>query len=1210
MKLEQLSSDQAAKHLAYAIVQVGISDETQIRSDLARWSDTKPEIGFGEYLVENSLLGNAELGALSKVVSASLSRNSESIQANIDTWFKFDNETVDQVDQSTSSTPTRAQKQSQTSALQQNHKSRGVAKDSHGPERFRVISQHRQGGLGEVFVAEDTQFHRQVALKRIKSQYVNKADLCSRFVVEAELTGGLEHPGIVPVYGLGTAEDGSPFYAMKFVQGESMADALERFHHRQEKSFRSLEFRKLLQRFVAVCYTIHFSHTRGVLHRDIKPDNIMLGEFDETLVVDWGIAKVIGTSKTKPEDDATLETLYPASDIKSKGTQVGRVIGTPGYMSGEQALGWHDSLGPDSDVFSLGATLYSILVSARPFDALTNNDILKNTIAGDLVPPREIDARVPKPLQAICQKAADKSRANRYKSAQMLARDIESWLADEPVQAWQEPYLIRARRWVGKHKTSVTSAVAALLVLAVAAVIASVMMASANKRESAARERATGNFMMAKNVVDDFLGDLASDPRFENAGVEDLMGEMLTKAETYYQQLEGQSLEGKQFSTERAETAFRLSNVARRLGQPDKADRYLVEAKHLLKSNGDDSQDHETNLLLLGMHTDHAGILTETGQLDAAEKVVTEALDLANRGIAQVAEDDPRYLVKKIWLLVRRRTIFENKKQFEAMLASRQEYWATVKAFLEIQQNAEMADQLQILDNAMSIVPLSDQEASETQQLRLELMERSVGLMKNASGETLVVQLLQARNAVALADAYNASGDWKRTWEYGQQAADLWLDLVRRQPKSVTNKQSHINSLYKAFYGRINQEAVAVNVAKEPIERLPAAQVVKIYEQATESIEPIMQQDTVNIDAEMVYVHLISGIAGYLHQAQQSSELVLEITERSLELLKRLPESGHSKVTFIRNAVKKSSAEIYLDLGRTETGIKIYDELVDELSQQIENQNDDFATWSQRLDTRVQYALQLFENKQRQKSTSQVKLALSEIQSVPEDVQVLRQQLMLGMLTRVSSLLIALHSGPDQKTEREEYFDLGTRELLERGVKIDNPKATSFVLEFGVNCVRYKIGESDFQGARDLISYLLEHVEMPRKHQVKFLADRAKCYANLGSIDLATEDFRKGNVQANGLADDILLDLMIAALTIAEAQDNESGDPDNAVNMDSYATTLLLQLFNKGLFEYELARVMLRDEKTLDRLRDVPDLEVFFDQLPKTGKAPFPKQAP
>ena len=187
---------------------------------------------------------------------------------------------------------------------------------------------------------------------------------------------------------------------------------------------------------------------------------------------------------------------------------------------------------------------------------------------------------------------------------------------------------------------------------------------------------------------------------------------------------------------------------------------------------------------------------------------------------------------------------------------------------------------------------------------------------------------------------------------------------------------------------------------------------------------------------------------------------------------------------------------------------------------------------------------------------------------------------------------------------------MGTRELLERGAKIDNPQATSFVLEFGVTCVRYKIGESDFQGARDLISYLLDQVEMPLKHQVKFLADRAKCYANLGSIDLATEDFNKSNEQANGLADDILLDLMIAALTIAKAQDSESGDSDSAKDMDDYATKLLLQLFNKGLFEYELARVMLRDEKTLDRLRDVPDLEVFFDQLPKTGKAPFPKQAP
>src|SRR5207245_1335212 len=150
-------------------------------------------------------------------------------------------------------------------------------------------------------VAEDQELHREVALKEIKEDRAHDAVSRSRFVLEAEITGGLEHPGIVPVYGLGQYADGRPFYAMRFVKGDNLKAAIRRFHEAErpgrDPSERSLALRQLLRRFVDVCNAVAYAHSRGVLHRDLKPANIMLGKYGETLVVDWGLAKCVGRSK-------------------------------------------------------------------------------------------------------------------------------------------------------------------------------------------------------------------------------------------------------------------------------------------------------------------------------------------------------------------------------------------------------------------------------------------------------------------------------------------------------------------------------------------------------------------------------------------------------------------------------------------------------------------------------------------------------------------------------------------------------------------------------------------------------------------------------------------------------------------------------------------------------------------------------------------------
>jgi serine/threonine protein kinase len=367
--------------------------------------------------------------------------------------------------------------------------------------RFRILRPHAEGGLGQVFLAQDTELNREVALKEIKLLHSGNVDSRARFVVEAEITGNLEHPGIVPVYGLGQYPDGRPYYAMRFIRGDSLAEAVDRFyakgdahannhshendHNRQaidRQRYDSVEFRQLLSRFIAVCNAIEYAHSRGVIHRDLKPGNIMLGKYGETLVVDWGLAKAQGRAEVVRTQQQSFDehTLQPRSGSGPAATQMGAAIGTPVYMSPEQAAGRLNQLGPATDVYSLGATLYYLLTGQPPFDKRENiGTVLRQVQAGVFNPPTLIRPQVPRALEAICLKAMAKTPADRYASAQLLADDVERYLADDPVAAHREPAMVRLRRWVRRHPRSV-AAIATTLVagLACASIIALVVAAT------------------------------------------------------------------------------------------------------------------------------------------------------------------------------------------------------------------------------------------------------------------------------------------------------------------------------------------------------------------------------------------------------------------------------------------------------------------------------------------------------------------------------------------------------------------------------------------------------------------------------------------------------------------------------------------------------------------------------------------------------------
>jgi eukaryotic-like serine/threonine-protein kinase len=330
-------------------------------------------------------------------------------------------------------------------------------------ERFRILRFHREGGLGRVFVARDGELGRQVALKEIRPDKVSDAGLRGRFVLEAEINGGLEHPGIVPVYSLGTYDDGRPFYAMRFVEGDSLKEAIESYHREHPRPDPSaVEFRRLLGRFIDVCEAIAFAHSKGVLHRDLKPHNVMLGRYGETLLIDWGLAKATGRREPAGAKAAVEATLVPPSGSGHAPTL--GVLGSPPYMSPEQAAGATESFSPATDVYGLGAILFALLTGKPPVEGETTEEVLERVRRGAIRSPRWLNPNIPRALEAVCLKALASDPRGRYATALALAEDVEHWLADEPVTAWREPIPVRAQRWARRNRSAVTGAAVALLV--------------------------------------------------------------------------------------------------------------------------------------------------------------------------------------------------------------------------------------------------------------------------------------------------------------------------------------------------------------------------------------------------------------------------------------------------------------------------------------------------------------------------------------------------------------------------------------------------------------------------------------------------------------------------------------------------------------------------------------------------------------------------
>ncbi len=360
----------------------------------------------------------------------------------------------------------------------------------HGPRpageaigRFRGAREIAAGGMGVILRGRDPELNRDVAIKVLRAGAAAGRQEVVRFVREARITGQLEHPNIVPVHELAKETDGSAWFAMKLVNGRSLADEL--YLLRKGEGDPLAVRGRLLDAFRKVCDAVAFAHSRRVIHRDLKPSNVMIGRFGEVLVLDWGIAKILG------EDDDVAPDVGERGGADSLVTLEGTLMGTPAYMAPEQAEGAVGRIDPRTDVYSLGAVLYEILTLAPPYGPGNATQVLLDLRKGPPPPPatRSPEARIPRELDAIVRRAMARDPANRYQTVADLEADLEAYLQGWTLPSVRSTVLERASKWVRRNR-AVAAASAALTLTVLVSVVWLAVAYRSRGVEVSRRERA------------------------------------------------------------------------------------------------------------------------------------------------------------------------------------------------------------------------------------------------------------------------------------------------------------------------------------------------------------------------------------------------------------------------------------------------------------------------------------------------------------------------------------------------------------------------------------------------------------------------------------------------------------------------------------------------------------------------------------------------
>jgi serine/threonine protein kinase len=332
-------------------------------------------------------------------------------------------------------------------------------------KRYIVLQEIARGGMGKVLEVEDTELRRAVALKVLRKELLGRRDVVERFLEEAQITGQLEHPNIVPVHEMGVDGAGNLYFTMKLVEGMSLAEVLLKLREGNRDVHREFPMIKLLDIFLKICEGIAFAHNKGVIHRDLKPANIMVGKFGEVQVMDWGVAKVVGREFTHEHDSGIVVT--DRLDYGSIHTVMGSIIGTPSYMSPEQARGDLDEIGPATDIFSLGVMLYEMLSLRSPWTGKSSDEVLEQVRETTPVRPseRNPEIEIPGELERLCLKCLEKDPGDRVETAKELAGNIRNFIEGRRMGSVDYSLVRLAMKWMGKHRKEVTGVAVSLILI-------------------------------------------------------------------------------------------------------------------------------------------------------------------------------------------------------------------------------------------------------------------------------------------------------------------------------------------------------------------------------------------------------------------------------------------------------------------------------------------------------------------------------------------------------------------------------------------------------------------------------------------------------------------------------------------------------------------------------------------------------------------------
>lgn len=343
--------------------------------------------------------------------------------------------------------------------------------------KYKVITTIGRGGMGVVMQARDLRIRRTVAMKVIKTAHQFSRENVLRFIDEAQLTGQLEHPNIIPVYELALDEQGESFYTMKYVKGITLDDVLRGLRNGRAPMIAKYPLGTLLTIFQKICDGVAFAHSKSVVHRDLKPENIMIGNFGEVLVMDWGLAKNLTAAARSDTGTGSRPRANVLSDLPTFETLHGEIIGTPPYISPEQTRGELGGMDCRSDIYVLGAILYTILALRPPVEGGSVAETVANILAGRIVPPsvgspggKEPGVlhhcpgrRVPDGLAAVAMKALQLNPQDRYQTVEDLQADVAAWQGGFATKAEDAGFGKEAWLWVIRHKTSVGVFLAAFL---------------------------------------------------------------------------------------------------------------------------------------------------------------------------------------------------------------------------------------------------------------------------------------------------------------------------------------------------------------------------------------------------------------------------------------------------------------------------------------------------------------------------------------------------------------------------------------------------------------------------------------------------------------------------------------------------------------------------------------------------------------------------